>query len=113
MAVRFYRIEEKGGFKTPTTSAMIGIIVAFAITAFFFRNSPGYLFVIYPVEYSVIVTVLANPIRESAGWIMHLTRERWIVFSPVKQSVQWSVVSAETFHKAGLESYSGSKSIKG
>ena len=108
MAVRFFRITEKGSIKKPTIAAIIAMVGAWSISIFLLRDHPFiFMFIAWPVEYVVCAILFSNPFRVTISKAMHITREATIVAIPAKSDRLWLAANMPTFEKTGIKLYRG------
>ena len=108
MAVKFFRMSEKGSIKRPTLAAIGFIVACWAVTIFFLREHPFmFIFIAAPIEYALGAIIFANPFRITLGKLMHFTREPVITALPTKADRMWLEANEPIFEKTGLKMYRG------
>lgn len=108
MAVKFFRMSEKGSIKRPTLVAL-GCFFSSAIAAMFFLHEHPFLcvFIAWPILYFFFAIMLSSPFRVTLGKVMHWTRYHTIMSIPTPADKAWLEANHRSFKKTGIKMYLG------
>lgn len=108
MAVKFFRMSEKGSIKRPTISAIFAMVAMWSVSAFFLREHPFFFILLaWPAEYVLCAVLFSNPFRITLGKAMHLTREPVILAAPTQADRLWLAANMPIFERTGIRLYQG------
>jgi len=112
MAMKFFRMSEKGSVTRPTIPAIISYLIIIPFEAFFFRDSPFIaVFIAWPITWVALATIFSSPVRVVIAKTLHYTRENKL-YSRLNSSKNkdWLDIHKQTFEKTGVKIYEGEDS---
>ena len=113
MAVKFFRMSEKGTVKRPTLVAIGFTLASWVVAMFLLRNHPIIcVLVAWPIEYLFFAVLLSSPFRVTLGKVMHWTRYHTIMSLPTPADKAWLDANHGVFKKTGLKMYLGENADK-
>jgi len=109
MALKYFRMSEKGGITRPTVPAIITYLILIPFEAFFLRNSPFIaVFIVWPITWIIVSTLLSSPVRIVIAKVMHYTRENRLYSMINKERYNvWLEINKKTFKKTCVKIYEG------
>lgn len=111
MALKFFKMSERGGVTRPTIPAVIAFMVLMPFEAFILLDSPFIaVFIVWPGTWVAVSVMLSSPVRVVIAKIMHYTRENklYSLLDNDKYKL-WLETHKKTFEKTGVKIYEGEK----
>ena len=108
MAVKFFRISDRGSLKQPTLPALLSFSAFNFVTLVLLRDMPlVWIGVSVPFSYVFFGLLLSAPFRIPLARFLHESRYRTILASPKPVDKLWMDANEPIFARTGIKVYRG------
>lgn len=108
MAVKFFRISEKGSLTRPNPTTFFVTLALWLTTMVLLTDYPFiWLFFVVPFCYLLSSFLFSSPFRITLSKILHETRYKTILASPIGSDKLWLKINAHLFEKTNIRVFTG------